>query len=60
MRWSAPIPRRTALTSAPTRSQMLAISLMKEIFVASMQLAAYLVISALRTLITTILSRLRA
>ena len=32
--------------SAPTRSHRLAISLMKLIFVASMALAAYLVISA--------------
>ena len=41
------MPRRTSLMSAPSRSHRLAISLMKLIFVASMALAAYLVISAL-------------
>ena len=54
------MPFRTSRTSAPTRSQMLAISLIKEILVANMQLAAYLVISALRTLMTITFSRLRA
>jgi hypothetical protein len=39
---------------------MLAISFMKDILAASMQLAAYFVISALRTSIMIILSRLRA
>ena len=47
MRLSCPIPWRTSLMSAPSRSQRLAISLMNEIFVARKQLAAYLVISAL-------------
>ena len=54
------MPLRTSRTSAPTRSQMVAISLMKEILVASMQLAAYLVISALRMPMTISLSRVRA
>ena len=47
MRLSWPMPRRTSLMSAPIRSHRLAISLMKLIFVASMALATYLVISAL-------------
>ena len=47
MRLSWPMPRRTSLMSAPVSSQKLANSLMKLIFVASRQLAAYLVISAL-------------
>ena len=46
MRWSWPMPRRTSLMSAPSRSHRFAISLMKLIFVASMALATYLVISA--------------
>ena len=47
MRLSWPMPRRTSLMSAPIRSQRLAISLMKLIFVDSRALATYLVISAL-------------
>ena len=47
MRLSWPMPRRTSLMSAPARSQRFAISLMKLIFVESMALATYLVISAL-------------
>ena len=47
MRLSWPMPRRTSLMSAPIRSQRLAISLMKLIFVESSALATYLVISAL-------------
>ena len=47
MRASWPMPRRTSLMSAPSRSHRLAISLMKLIFVASIALATYLVISAL-------------
>ena len=47
MRLSWPMPRRTSLMSAPARSQTLAISLMKLIFVASRALATYFVISAL-------------
>ena len=54
------MPVRTSRTSAPTLSQMVAISLMKEILVANMQLAAYLVISALRTPITMSFSLVRA
>ena len=49
MRLSAHIPSRTADTSAPMNSQRLAISLMKEIFAASMAFDAYFTISALRT-----------
>ena len=41
MRSSEPMPRRTFSTSTSSRSQRLAISFMKEIFVASMALAAY-------------------
>ena len=48
MRESEPIPSLTAETSAPIRSQRLAIWFMKDILVASIALAAYLVISALR------------
>ncbi|MNT19614.1 hypothetical protein D3C72_1548800 [compost metagenome] len=59
MRGSLPMPRRTASTLAPSRSARLEISFMKLILVASMALAAYLVSSALRTSITTILSWLR-
>src|SRR3954465_6653874 len=40
------MPRRTSLMSAPMRSHKLAISLIKLIFIASMALATYLVISA--------------
>ena len=46
MRASDPMPLRTISTFAPTRSQRLAISFMNEMRVASMALAAYLVISA--------------
>ena len=46
MRASEPMPLRTISTSAPTRSHRLAISFMNEMRVASMALAAYLVISA--------------
>ena len=46
MRSSLPMPRRTCRTSAPTRSHRFAISFMKEMRVASMALAAYLVSSA--------------
>ena len=46
MRLSLPMPRRTWSTSAPSRSQSAAISFMKEMRVASMALAAYLVSSA--------------
>ena len=46
MRESMPIPRATSSTSAPTRSQTLAISLTKEIFVARNAFEASLIISA--------------
>ena len=46
MRVSAPIPLRTMFTSAPTNSHRLAMSFIKLIRVASMELAAYLIISA--------------
>lgn len=46
------MPRRTCSTSAPSVSARLAISFMKEMRVASMALAAYLVSSAERTSIT--------
>src|SRR6478609_5857920 len=47
MRESSPIPLITSVASAPTRSQMLAISLANPIFIARKALAAYLIISAL-------------
>ena len=59
MRLSEPMPWRTISTSAPSRSARLAISFMKLILVASMQLAAYLVSSAERTSMTMSLSWLR-
>jgi hypothetical protein len=52
MRVSLAIPSRTLFTSAPTRSQICAISFMKEMRVASIAFAAYLVSSAERTSIT--------
>ena len=54
MRRSRLIARRTSLTSAFIASHRRATSLMKEIFVASMALAAYLLISALRLSMTRI------
>ena len=48
MRRSRPMPRATSLTSAPSRSQMVAISLMKLILVARNAFEAYLIISAVR------------
>ena len=53
MRWSRPMPWATVRTSAPTCSHTLAISLMKEIFVARKALEAYLIISAVGTLVRT-------
>src|SRR5256885_637812 len=47
MRESRPIPDITSGASAPTRSQIFAISLAKPIFIARKALAAYLIISAL-------------
>src|SRR5690242_6781445 len=46
MRESSPIPAITSGASAPTRSQILAISLANPIFIARKALAAYLIISA--------------
>ncbi len=46
MRSSDPMPRRTMSTSAPAASQSWAMEFMNEMRVASMALAAYLVISA--------------
>ena len=53
IRRSRPIPRATSSTSAPVSSQTLAISLMKEIFVARNALAASLIISALAMSVRT-------
>src|SRR5437763_15846138 len=47
IRESRPIPAITSGPSAPTRSQILAISLANPIFIARKTLAAYLLISAL-------------
>src|SRR5216683_1421949 len=55
MRRSIPIPSETTLTSASTRSQMRAISLMKEMRVARKALEAYLIISAVWRSVTRIL-----
>ena len=54
MRSSRPMPRATSTTSAPVSSQTLAISLMKEIFVARKALDASLTISADLTSVRTI------
>ena len=48
------MPRITSGPSAPTRSQMLEISLAKPIFIARNALAAYLIISALVSEVSTI------
>ena len=53
MRASRPMPAITSGASAPTRSQMLAISLAKPIFTARNALAAYLIISALVSVVVT-------
>ena len=53
IRSSSPIPRETSRTSAPTSSQTLAISLMKEILVARKAFEASLIISALVTSVRT-------
>ncbi len=47
------MPLATVRTSAPTCSHTLAISLMKEILVARKALEAYLIISAVATLVRT-------
>ena len=54
MRSSMPIPRATSVTSAPTSSLTLAISLMKLILVARKAFEASLIISALETSVRTI------
>ena len=51
IRRSIPIPWATSVTSAPTCSQTLAISLMKLILVARKALEAYLTISAVSSLV---------
>ena len=51
---SRPTPRITSVTSAPTRSQIFAISLAKPILVARNAFAAYLITSALRRLVNRI------
>ena len=56
---SDPIPFLTFSTSTPRRSQIFEISFIKEIFVASMELAAYFVISASLTFMRISLSLLR-
>ena len=53
MRSSRPMPWATLATSAPTSSQIVAISLMKLILVARKALAAYLIISALARSVVT-------
>ena len=53
MRSSSPIPRATSDTSAPSSSDTLAISLMKEILVARNALEASFTISALATSVVT-------
>ena len=53
MRSSSPIPPATSVTSAPTSSQTLAISLMNEIFVARNAFEASLIISAEATSVRT-------
>ena len=59
MRQSSPMPVMTSVTSAPTRSQMFAISLENPIFSARKALAEYLIISALVMVVATIgISRL--
>ena len=54
MRSSRPMPRATSSTSAPSSSETLAISLMKEILVARKAFEASLIISALATSVRTI------
>src|SRR5262249_40666316 len=57
IRLSNPSPRATSCTSAPTRSQRSAISLMKVILVARNAFAAYLMSSAVRRLVSGIEDR---
>src|SRR6266576_2610036 len=51
------MPAATSFTSAPSASQILAISLMNEILVARKALEAYLIISAVRRSVMTIGAR---
>ena len=51
------MPAATSFTSAPRRSQMEAISLMKEMRLARKALEAYLIISAVRRSVTMIGAR---
>ena len=53
IRSSSPMPCATLPTSAPTSSQIVAISLIKLILVARKELAAYLIISALARSVVT-------
>ena len=53
------MPTATSLTSAPSASQMLAISLMKEMRVARKAFDAYLIISAVRRSVMMIGARQR-
>ena len=53
MRRSMPMALATVFTSAPSTSQRLAISLMKEIFVAKKAFEAYLMSSAVSSVVTT-------
>ena len=59
MRLSEPMPLRTFSTSTPARSHRFAISFMNEMRFASIEFAAYLVISASRTPMTSMRSWLR-
>ena len=54
MRRSIPMPLATVWTSAPSASHRLAISLMKEILVARKEFEAYLMSSAVSSVVTTI------
>ena len=53
MRWSMPMAPATCVTSAPTRSQIWASSLMNEIFIAKNEFEAYLMSSAVPRLALT-------
>ncbi len=53
MRLSSPMPRATTSTFAPSASQSSATSLMNEILVARKPFEAYLISSALSTLVMT-------
>ena len=59
MRPSRPMPRATSCTSAPARSQMSAISLMKVTFIARKEFAAYFTSSAVSRLVNRIGASIR-